>query len=72
MNSTEKNEVISQFIGKDVVISFKRAIYSTNFTMGSGVPYIKCKIIKVKSGFVLVQHKNKTIALDIDNIISIE
>ena len=40
--------------------------------MGSGVPYIKCKIIKVKSGFVLVQHKNKKIALDIDNIISIE
>jgi hypothetical protein len=34
--------------------------------------YMKCKIIKVKSGFVLAQYKNKTIALDIDNIISIE
>lgn len=40
--------------------------------MDSGVHYIKCKIIKVKSGLVLVQYKNKTIALDIDNIISIE
>ena len=72
MNSPKGYEIISDFIGKDVIISFKRPIYSASITMGAGIPYMKCKIKKVESGFVLVQYKNKSIALNIDNIISIE
>ena len=40
MNSPKGYEVISDFIGKDVIISLKRGIYSRSFTIGSGIPYI--------------------------------
>ena len=40
MNSPEKYEFISEFIGKDIVICFKWGIYSVSFTKGSGAPYI--------------------------------
>ncbi len=72
MNTPETGyELISHFIGKEVVITLKRELYSGSRTMG-GTPYIKCKILKVQAKFILIQYKNKEMVLNMDNILSIE
>ena len=66
------NEILSSFIGKEVVISFRKLIYSASSTMSKGIPYIKGKILRVKPKFILIQYKDKPMALNVDNILSIE
>ena len=72
MNTTESGiELFSDFIDKDVTISLRKQIYSCSTTM-KGYPYIKGKLLKVKSKFILIEYKNKPMVLNIDNILSIE
>ena len=72
MNTSESGiELFQDFIGKDVTISLRKHIYSCSTTL-KGYPYIKGKLLKVKSKFILIEYKNKPMVLNLDNILSIE
>ena len=72
MSTMTPDDLLSEFMDKEIIVSLSNHSYSSSSTFGGTVPHYKGKLINYNNKFIILMSNNKKILINIDAIVTIE
>ena len=72
MSTMTPDDLLSEFMDKEIIVSLSNHSYSSSSTFAAAVPHYKGKLINYNNKFIILMSNNKKILINIDAIVTIE
>jgi len=72
MSTMTPDDLLSEFMDKEIIVSLSNHSYSSSSTFVAAVPHYKGKLINYNNKFIILMSNNKKILINIDAIVTIE
>ena len=72
MSTMTPDDLLSEFMDKEIIVSLSNHSYSSSSTFSAAVPHYKGKLINYNNKFIILMSNNKKILINIDAIVTIE
>ena len=72
MSTMTPDDLLSEFMDKEIIVSLSNHSYSSSSTFSASVPHYKGKLINYNNKFIILMSNNKKILINIDAIVTIE